>query len=97
MLNDNHTAELSSYSESAMCVTVFRVLKSVVASWLRDISVHRNVFADFQGKFICHKFIMYNINKMATSFSNSYPLLQMAAQPHCLALCKHAYYLCINI
>ena len=49
MLNDNNSAELSSYSESAMCATVFRVLKSVVASWLRDISVHRNVFADFQG------------------------------------------------
>lgn len=52
MLNDTSGPELSSYSESAMCVTVFRVLKSVVASWLRDISVHRNVFADFQGKTI---------------------------------------------
>ncbi|KAI9558619.1 hypothetical protein GHT06_015407 [Daphnia sinensis] len=48
MLNDTSGPELSSYSESAMCVTVFRVLKSVVASWLRDISVHRNLFADFQ-------------------------------------------------
>ena len=48
MLNDGSSPELSSYSESAMCATVFRVLKSVVASWLRDISVHRNVFADFQ-------------------------------------------------
>jgi DNA polymerase epsilon subunit 1 len=57
MLNDNNSAELSSYSESAMCATVFRVLKSVVASWLRDISVHRNVFADFQGKHITHQSI----------------------------------------
>lgn len=48
MLNDTGGPELSNYSESAMCATVFRVLKSVVASWLRDISVHRNVFADFQ-------------------------------------------------
>lgn len=48
MLNEASGPELSSYSESAMCATVFRVLKSVVASWLRDISVHRNVFADFQ-------------------------------------------------
>lgn len=48
MLNDGSAPELSSYSESAMCATVFRVLKGVVASWLRDISVHRNVFADFQ-------------------------------------------------
>lgn len=48
MLNESPGAELSTYSESAMCATVFRVLKAVVASWLRDISVHRNVFADFQ-------------------------------------------------
>ena len=48
MLNEEQGPELSNYSESAMCATVFRVLKSVVASWLRDISVHRNVFADFQ-------------------------------------------------
>ncbi|EFX76057.1 hypothetical protein DAPPUDRAFT_55507, partial [Daphnia pulex] len=48
MLNDNHTAELISYIESAMCLTVFQVLKSVVTSRLRDISVHRNVFTDFQ-------------------------------------------------
>lgn len=48
MLNETDSVELSSYSESAMCATVFRILKAVVASWLRDISVHRNVFADFQ-------------------------------------------------
>ena len=48
MLNETSGPEMSNYSESATCATVFRVLKSVVASWLRDISVHRNVFADFQ-------------------------------------------------
>ncbi|XP_068086023.1 DNA polymerase epsilon catalytic subunit 1 [Anabrus simplex] len=41
-------AALSSYDETALCSAAFRVLRAMVSAWLRDVTVHRNVFADFQ-------------------------------------------------
>jgi hypothetical protein len=39
---------LPSYDETALCSGAFRVLRSMVSAWLRDVSVYKNVFADFQ-------------------------------------------------
>ena len=39
---------MTSYDETALCSAAFRILRSVVMAWLRDVTVHKNVFADFQ-------------------------------------------------
>ncbi|XP_046479124.1 DNA polymerase epsilon catalytic subunit 1 isoform X1 [Neodiprion pinetum] len=39
---------IPSYDETALCSAAFKVLKTMVNSWLRDISEYRNVFADYQ-------------------------------------------------
>ncbi|PNF35844.1 hypothetical protein B7P43_G09409 [Cryptotermes secundus] len=39
---------LPSYDETALCSGAFRVLRSMVSAWLRDVSLYKNVFADFQ-------------------------------------------------
>jgi hypothetical protein len=39
---------LPSYDETALCSGAFKVLRSMVSAWLRDVSVYKNVFADFQ-------------------------------------------------
>ncbi|XP_050693132.1 DNA polymerase epsilon catalytic subunit A-like [Eriocheir sinensis] len=36
------------YDETARCATSFRILRQMVAAWLRDVSVYQNVFADYQ-------------------------------------------------
>lgn len=41
-------AVLPTYDETALCSGAFRVLRSMVNAWIRDVSLHRNVFADFQ-------------------------------------------------
>lgn len=41
-------AILPSYDETTLCSGAFKVLRSMVNAWLRDVSLHRNVFADFQ-------------------------------------------------
>lgn len=42
------TASLPSYDETALCSAAFRVMRSMVNGWLREVSLHRNVFSDFQ-------------------------------------------------
>ncbi|CAM1314648.1 POLE (predicted), partial [Pycnogonum litorale] len=42
------TVGLASYDESALCAGAFRILRSMVNGWLRDVSQFQNVFADFQ-------------------------------------------------
>ncbi|XP_039270554.2 DNA polymerase epsilon catalytic subunit A-like [Styela clava] len=39
---------LASDDDTVLCSTTFRILKSMVQGWLRDVSVHRNELADFQ-------------------------------------------------
>ncbi|KAL1117393.1 hypothetical protein AAG570_004719, partial [Ranatra chinensis] len=39
---------LAPFSESSACSGAFKILRQMVASWLRDVSLHRNEFADFQ-------------------------------------------------
>ncbi|KAM7314163.1 DNA polymerase epsilon catalytic subunit A [Ixodes scapularis] len=39
---------LASYDDVALSAGAFRILRTMVAGWLRDVAVYRNVFADFQ-------------------------------------------------
>jgi DNA polymerase epsilon subunit 1 len=39
---------LPSYDETALCSAAFRVMRSMVNGWLREVSIHKNVFSDFQ-------------------------------------------------
>ncbi|XP_026333322.1 DNA polymerase epsilon catalytic subunit A [Hyposmocoma kahamanoa] len=36
------------YDETAQCNAAFKVLRTMIAAWLRDVTVNKNVFADFQ-------------------------------------------------
>lgn len=42
------TTGLTSYDDSALCSGAFRILRSMVNGWLRDVSQFQNVFADIQ-------------------------------------------------
>lgn len=44
----NSAANLPSYDETALCSAAFRVMRSMVTGWLREVAIHRNVFSDFQ-------------------------------------------------
>ncbi|KAK3107356.1 hypothetical protein FSP39_012618, partial [Pinctada imbricata] len=39
---------LASYDETALCSVTFRILKSMVQGWVRDVTTYSNVFADNQ-------------------------------------------------
>lgn len=41
-------SSLTAYDETARCAPAFRILRQMVAAWLRDVSLYQNVFADFQ-------------------------------------------------
>nr|XP_027207609.1 DNA polymerase epsilon catalytic subunit A-like [Penaeus vannamei] len=41
-------SSLTAYDETARCASAFRILRQMVAAWLRDVSLYQNVFADFQ-------------------------------------------------
>ncbi|XP_066147109.1 DNA polymerase epsilon catalytic subunit 1 [Euwallacea fornicatus] len=45
MLSGNANAV---YNEAARCVEAFKVLRVMATTWMRDISLHDNVYADFQ-------------------------------------------------
>uniref|UniRef100_A0A182REB1 DNA polymerase epsilon catalytic subunit n=1 Tax=Anopheles funestus TaxID=62324 RepID=A0A182REB1_ANOFN len=40
--------QLSNYDETALCSQAFRVMRMMVNAWLREVSINRNVFSDFQ-------------------------------------------------
>ncbi|XP_026280416.1 DNA polymerase epsilon catalytic subunit 1 [Frankliniella occidentalis] len=42
------TAVLPSYDETALCSAAFKVLRSMVNAWLRDVTMYKNEFADLQ-------------------------------------------------
>ncbi|XP_044265120.1 DNA polymerase epsilon catalytic subunit 1 isoform X2 [Tribolium madens] len=44
LVGDNSTV----YDETARCAEAFKVLRAMASTWMRDISLYRNVFADFQ-------------------------------------------------
>ncbi|XP_055615917.1 DNA polymerase epsilon catalytic subunit 1 isoform X2 [Toxorhynchites rutilus septentrionalis] len=39
---------LPSYDETALCSQAFRVMRSMVNGWLREVSINRNIYSDFQ-------------------------------------------------
>ena len=39
---------MTSYDETALCSATFRILKSMVQGWVRDVTAYSNVFADNQ-------------------------------------------------
>lgn len=39
---------LVNYDESAQCSAVFKVLRTMISTWLRDVASYKNVFSDFQ-------------------------------------------------
>ena len=39
---------LASYDETALAAPAFRVLRAMVAAWLRDVSMYKNIYADYQ-------------------------------------------------
>nr|XP_009858713.1 DNA polymerase epsilon catalytic subunit A-like [Ciona intestinalis] len=39
---------LANYDETVLCSSTFRILKSMILGWLRDVSVHKNHLADNQ-------------------------------------------------
>lgn len=41
-------SSVSVYDETLRCAAAFRVLRQMVAAWLRDVSVYQNLFADYQ-------------------------------------------------
>jgi DNA polymerase epsilon subunit 1 len=45
--NDGKTVMIPTYDESALCGPAFRVLKSMVATWLKEVSNFKNRYADF--------------------------------------------------
>nr|XP_028564984.1 DNA polymerase epsilon catalytic subunit A [Podarcis muralis] len=49
MVTGNQAAStLASYDETALCSNTFRVLKSVVVGWVKEITQYHNVYADNQ-------------------------------------------------
>ncbi|XP_060536886.1 DNA polymerase epsilon catalytic subunit 1 [Cylas formicarius] len=46
MISGNN--QVTIYDESARCADAFKILKAMASGWMRDISLYRNVFADFQ-------------------------------------------------
>ncbi|CAH0549983.1 unnamed protein product [Brassicogethes aeneus] len=47
MMSGNAAAS-ATYDETARCAEAFKVLRTMATAWMRDISLYRNVFADFQ-------------------------------------------------
>lgn len=48
MISNNPSSSLSNYDESALCFAALKVMRSMINSWLREVAIDRNVFADFQ-------------------------------------------------
>ncbi|KAL9693094.1 hypothetical protein quinque_012379 [Culex quinquefasciatus] len=46
--NQGGVQTLPSYDETALCSQAFRVMRSMVNGWLREVSINRNIFSDFQ-------------------------------------------------
>lgn len=47
-MGDSMTNTIPSYDEIVLCSPAFRSLRSMVNAWLLDVSVYKNVFADYQ-------------------------------------------------
>lgn len=45
---ESSTLGIPSYDETALCSAAFKVLRNMVNAWLRDVTVYKNMFADYQ-------------------------------------------------
>ncbi|XP_035733285.1 DNA polymerase epsilon catalytic subunit 1-like isoform X2 [Vespa mandarinia] len=45
---DTPIASIPSYDETTLCSPAFKILQIMVNAWLRDVTVYKNVFADYQ-------------------------------------------------
>ncbi|KAK7073292.1 hypothetical protein SK128_028068 [Halocaridina rubra] len=48
MMGAGSESTLTAYDETARCAPAFKILRQMVSGWLRDVSVYRNIYADFQ-------------------------------------------------
>lgn len=48
MIGTNTSSALPSYDETALCSNAFRVMRQMVNTWLKEVSVHRNMYSDYQ-------------------------------------------------
>lgn len=48
MIGTVPVATLPSYDETALCSAAFRVMRLMVTGWLREVTINRNIFSDFQ-------------------------------------------------
>lgn len=46
--NPNLLQMLPSYDETALCSAAFRIMRTMVSGWLREVTVNRNIYSDFQ-------------------------------------------------
>ncbi|OAD60585.1 DNA polymerase epsilon catalytic subunit A [Eufriesea mexicana] len=47
-VGDSMTNMIPSYDETALCSSAFKSLRSMVNAWLLDVSIYKNIFADYQ-------------------------------------------------
>ncbi|XP_051165586.1 DNA polymerase epsilon catalytic subunit 1 [Leptopilina boulardi] len=45
---ESTTLGIPSYDETALCSAAFKVLRNMVNAWLRDVTIYKNMFADYQ-------------------------------------------------
>ncbi|KAE8634027.1 hypothetical protein XENTR_v10002174 [Xenopus tropicalis] len=48
MVTGNQASSVASYDETALCSNTFRILKSMVVGWVKEITQYHNVYADNQ-------------------------------------------------
>lgn len=48
VINNTGASASMNYDETAQCGAAFKILRTMVASWLRDVTQYKNGFADFQ-------------------------------------------------
>lgn len=47
-MGSDATTIIPSYDEITLCNPAFKILRSMVNAWLLEVSVYKNVFADYQ-------------------------------------------------
>jgi len=58
---DGGTFTTPTYDEIALCSAAFRILRSMINVWFRDVILHKNLYADFQMVHFYRYFAFYII------------------------------------
>lgn len=48
MIGATTVGVLPTYDETTLCTNAFRIMRQMVNTWLREVSLHKNVYADYQ-------------------------------------------------